>query len=169
MNENKYHYLFTEGDKGNNIRFGVMNTNDFFYVKNGLYILFKMFQSILFYWRWENFLGVDIANKSQNIWATIFLYRRRWLPKLQVNMQPVKDTPLSLKYALELPLCSYQQKWAKYACKCARVSKGPSFTSNRQRRKEGTFCASELAGIGGRGGGGGGVLHFQSWLFLGIA
>ncbi len=27
------------------------------------------------------------------------------------------------------------------------LSKGLSFISNRQRRKEGTFCASELAGI----------------------
>jgi hypothetical protein len=28
-----------------------------------------------------------------------------------------------------------------------RLPKGLSFISNRQRRKEGTFCASELAGI----------------------
>jgi hypothetical protein len=30
---------------------------------------------------------------------------------------------------------------------CVHTRKGPCFISNRQRRKHGTFCASELAGI----------------------
>jgi hypothetical protein len=41
----------------------------------------------------------------------------------------------------------YAQSFLIFFCWYSEKKKGLSFISNRQRRKEGTFCASELAGI----------------------